>query len=142
MYANREDMVRAFGERECISLTDRDYTGTINNDVLNGALEQASAEIDGYLCGRYPVPWADEARVLVIRCCNIARYLLCGSDTQMTVEIRERYEDTIRYLEKIAGGKINLGRTASGDVVKSGTGARVVSGGRVFGRDQTRGGGF
>ncbi|SEL24610.1 Mu-like prophage protein gp36 [Kosakonia sacchari] len=142
MYANREDMVRAFGERECISLTDRDYTGTINNDVLNGALEQASAEIDGYLCGRYPVPWADEPRVLVIRCCNIARYLLCGSDTQMTVEIRERYEDTIRYLEKIAGGKINLGRTASGDVVKSGTGARVVSGGRVFGRDQTRGGGF
>lgn len=142
MYANREDMVRAFGERECISLTDRDYTGTINNDVLNGALEQASAEIDGYLCGRYPVPWADEPRVLVIRCCNIARYLLCGSDTQMTVEIRERYEDTIRYLEKIAGGKINLGRTASGDVVKSGTGAKVVSGGRVFGRDQTRGGGF
>lgn len=142
MYANREDMVRAFGERECISLTDRDYTGTINNDVLNGALEQASAEIDGYLCGRYPVPWADEPRVLVIRCCNIARYLLCGSDTQMTVEIRERYEDTIRYLEKIAGGKINLGRTASGDVVKSSTGAKVVSGGRVFGRDKTRGGGF
>lgn len=142
MYANREDMVRAFGERECISLTDRNYTGTINDDVLNGALEQASAEIDGYLCGRYPVPWADEPRVLVIRCCNIARYLLCGSDTQMTVEIRERYEVTIRYLEKIAGGKINLGRTASGEVVKSGTGARVVSGGRVFGRDQTRGGGF
>lgn len=56
MYANREDMVRAFGERECVSLTDRSYTGQIDDDVLNGALTQASAEIDGYLCGRYPVP--------------------------------------------------------------------------------------
>ncbi len=56
MYANREDMVRAFGERECVSLTDRNYTGQIDDDVLNGALVQASAEIDGYLCGRYPVP--------------------------------------------------------------------------------------
>ena len=51
MYANREDMVRAFGERECVSLTDRNYTGQIDDDVLNGALVQASAEIDGYLCG-------------------------------------------------------------------------------------------
>ena len=73
MYANREDMVRAFGERECVSLTDRNYTGQIDDDVLNGALVQASAEIDGYLCGRYPVPWADDSRVLVGRCCNIAR---------------------------------------------------------------------
>ena len=142
MYANREDMVRAFGERECVSLTDRNYTGQIDDDVLNGALVQASGEIDGYLCGRYPVPWADEPRVLVGRCCNIARYLLCGSETQMTAEIRERYEDTVRYLEKVASGRINLGRTTTGEVVKSGTGARMVSGGRVFGRDQTGGGSF
>jgi phage gp36-like protein len=69
-----------------VSLTDRNYTGQIDDDVLNGALVQASAEIDGYLCGRYPVPWADEPRVLVGRCCNIARYLLCGSETQMTAK--------------------------------------------------------
>ncbi|WP_314140430.1 phage protein Gp36 family protein [Buttiauxella noackiae] len=142
MYATREDMVRLFGERECVSLTDRRYTGLIDDDVMNNSLIQASAEIDGYLCGRYPVPWADEPRVLVGKCCHITRYLLCGSDTQMTVAIRERYEDTVRYLEKIAAGKITLGRTETGEVVRSGTGARVVSGSRVFGRDQTGGGGF
>lgn len=142
MYATREDMVKAFGQRECVSLTDRDFTGQVNDDVMNVALTQASAEIDGYLCGRYPVPWADEARVLVGRCCNITRYLLCGADTQMTPEIRERYEDTIRFLEKIASGKISLGRNIDGEAIRSGTGARMVSGGRAFGRDQTRGGGF
>lgn len=142
MYATRDDMVKAFGERECIAITDRDLTGVIDDGVLNAALEQASAEIDGYLCGRYPVPWSDEPRVLVGKCCHITRYLLCGADTQMTQEIRERYEDTIRFLERVAKGDISLGLTGSGAVVRSSSGARVVSGGRVFGRDQTGGGGF
>lgn len=142
MYANRDDMVKAFGETECVSLTDRNYTGAIDDSVLNGALEQASAEIDSYLCGRYPVPWSDVPRVLAGRCCDIARYLLCGAGTQMTEEIRLRYEDATRYLERVADGKISLGRTSAGEVFRSGTGARMVSGGRVFGRDQTGGGGF
>ena len=60
----------------------------------------------------------------------------------MTEEIRLRYEDATRYLERVADGKISLGRTSAGEVVRSGTGARMVSGGRVFGRDQTGGGGF
>ena len=142
MYATREDMVSAFGAKECISLTDREYVGAIDDDVLNGALTQASAEIDSYLCGRYPVPWTDEPRVLVGRCCDITRYLLCGAGTQMTEEIRLRYEDAIRYLERVADGRITLGRNNSGEVQRSGTGARMVSAGRVFGRDQTRGGSF
>lgn len=142
MYATRDDMVKAFGERECISLTDRNFRGTVDDEVLEGALVQASAEIDGYLCGRYPVPWPDEPRILVGKCCNIARYLLCGADTQNTEEIRIRYEDTLRFLEKVADGKITLGRSTSGEVVRSGSGARLVSGGRVFGRDQTGGGSF
>ena len=75
MYATRDDMVKAFGERECIAITDRDLTGLIDDDVMSAALSQASAEIDGYLCGRYPVPWSDEPRVLVGKCCNITRYL-------------------------------------------------------------------
>jgi hypothetical protein len=38
-----------FGETECIALSDRDYTGEIDDDVLNGGLERASATIDSYL---------------------------------------------------------------------------------------------
>jgi hypothetical protein len=38
MYATRDDMVRQFGETECIALTDREYTGEIDDDVLNGGL--------------------------------------------------------------------------------------------------------
>ncbi|MEC5319306.1 phage protein Gp36 family protein [Brenneria populi subsp. brevivirga] len=143
MYAARGDMVLAFGERECVSLTDRDFTGDIDDAVLNGALDRASAEIDSYLAGRYPVPWPDTPRILVGRCCDIARYILCGAGTQMTDEIRARYEDAIRYLERVADGRITLGRTADGQVVQqSSSGARFQSAGRAFDRDSTRGGAF
>ncbi|WP_304168581.1 gp436 family protein [Lonsdalea britannica] len=142
MYAARDDMVMAFGERECVSLTDRDFTGNIDDAVLNNALERASAEIDSYLAGRYPVPWPDAPRVLVGRCCDIARYLLCGAGTQMTEEIRARYEDVIRYLERVADGRISL-RLPDGQVAQSSSsGARFQSAGRAFDRDATRGGAF
>lgn len=142
MYATREDMVLAFGERECVSLTDRQYTGQIDNDVLNAKLAEASAHIDSYLAGRYPTPWPDTPRILVGRCCDITRYLLCGAGTQCTEVIRERYEDAIRYLERVAEGRIPLGKLPSGEVIKSERGVRFHSSGRAFGRDATNGGAF
>ncbi|MGM3162392.1 gp436 family protein [Dickeya undicola] len=143
MYAQTADMILAFGERECVSLTDRGFAGEIDDEVLTGALMRASAEIDSYLAGRYPVPWTDTPRILVGRCCDIARYLLCGSGTQMTDEIRERYNDAIRYLERVADGRITLGFLPSGDVVQpSGTSTTFTSAGRRFGRDSTQGGAF
>ncbi|MGL5799264.1 MAG: gp436 family protein [Plesiomonas sp.] len=142
MYASRDDMVLAFGEKECVSLTDRAFTGQIDDAVISAALSRASAEIDGYLAGRYPTPWPDIPRVLVGRCCDIARYLLCGSGTQCTEEIRARYEDAIRYLERVADGRITLGTFPNGDVVQSSTQIRVVSAGREFGRDSTHGGAY
>ncbi|EOF5361566.1 phage protein Gp36 family protein [Salmonella enterica] len=53
-----------------------------------------------------------------------------------------RYEDAIRFLEKVAAGKIGLGRTADGEPVKAGSQMRFISGTRQFGRDATRGGAF
>lgn len=142
MYATQADMVLAFGDKECISLTDRKYTGQIDAEVMAQALEQSSAEIDGYLAGRYPTPWPDTPRVLVGRCCDITRYKLCGSGTQCTDLIRERYEDAIRYLERVADGRITLGRQPDGSVIQGGTSARFVSAGRAFSRKSTNGGAF
>lgn len=142
MYATREDMVLAFGERECISLTDRNFTGQIDDEVLNNKLRQASAKIDSYLIGRYPTPWPDTPGILIGYCCDIARYQLCGAGTQGTPEIRERYEDAIRYLEQVAAGKVTLGRLPNGEVVQSGRRVSITSAGRAFDRGSTNGGAF
>ncbi|EQB2066966.1 TPA: DUF1320 family protein [Yersinia enterocolitica] len=142
MYATRQNMVDAFGEKECIALTDRNFSGQIDDRVMDVKLTQASAEIDGYLAGRYPTPWPDTPGILVGRCCDIARYLLCGAGTQSTDEIRERYEDAIRYLERVAAGQITLGKLPNGEVVESSPRIRFSSAGRNFGRDSTNGGAF
>lgn len=139
MYATRDDMVRQFGETECIALSDRDFTGEINDDVLNGGLERATATIDSYLAGRYPVPWTDTPGILTGKCCDIARYELTGAETQNTEEIRQRYEDAIRYLERVADGRITLGRLPDGSVAQGGSVSRFSSAGRVFGRSETDG---
>lgn len=141
-YASRGDMVKAFGETECVALSDRNYTGAIDDDVLNGGLVRASARIDSYLSGRYPVPWTDTPGVLVGTCCDIARYELTGAETQNTEEIRKRYEDAIRYLEGVAAGRITLGRMPDGSVAQGSNQARFTSSGRLFGRDETNGGAF
>ncbi|TKI08661.1 gp436 family protein [Martelella alba] len=141
-YATREDMVRQFGERECIALSDREFTGEIDDDVLTGGLERASSRIDSYLAGRYPVPWPDTPGILVGICCDIARYELTGAETQNTEEIRERYEDALRYLERVADGRITLGRLPNGQVAEGASVARFTSSGRVFGRNETNGGAF
>ncbi|HDW3554126.1 TPA: DUF1320 family protein [Escherichia coli] len=142
MYATIQDMRLSFGERECSSLADPDYSGGINEPVMEAALQRASAEIDGYLVARYPTPWPDTPRILVGRCCDIARYHLATASRQCSEEIRMRYEDAIRFLEKVAAGAIGLGRTESGEPVKAGSQMRFVSTPRQFGRDATGGGAF
>ncbi|EEG08959.1 gp436 family protein [Pseudogulbenkiania ferrooxidans] len=134
-YATRQDMVTTIGERELIELTDREQTGAINDSVLAGALATAEAEVDSYLAGRYPLPFPNPPLVLTAYTCDIARYHL-GRDGDVVVSenMRERYRDAIRYLEKVAEGKVSLGRDATGEEVATEDTVVMESGGRVFGR--------
>ncbi|WP_140918182.1 gp436 family protein [Limnobaculum xujianqingii] len=141
-YATGDDMVTTFGERECISLTDHNHTGEIDQIVMDNALSRASAEIDGYLVGRYATPWPDAPRILVGRCCDIARYQLASAERTLSDEIKLRYDDAIRFLVQVASGKISLGRTDTGSVIQGSSQVKIYSGSRQFGRDSTGGGAF
>lgn len=141
-YATPEQFVKTFSEREAISLTDEERTGQVNTDKLTFALTRASQLIDGYLVGRYAVPWLDSAGVLIGYCCDIARYQLTTDYRQLDDEIRMRYSDAISFLEKVASGKVNLGKDSNGKVIQSSSRVRLSSGSRQFGRESTRGGAF
>ncbi|RRW89151.1 gp436 family protein [Pandoraea apista] len=108
-YASREEMIDRFGELEVIQLTDRDRRGEIDASVLAYALEDASAEMNTYLAGRYQVPVKVHARFLAGLCCDIARYRMSGSETVETDPVRVRYKDALRFLEKVANGTATLG---------------------------------
>ncbi|MCW3479735.1 DUF1320 domain-containing protein [Neisseriaceae bacterium JH1-16] len=135
MYATRDDMVVRFGELEVIQLADREETGQIDDTVLSGALEAASVEIDGYLGGRYPLPFAEPPKILTGYACDIARYRLCGSGTQLTEDIRNRFDDAKRFLEMAGAGKITLGGMPGGGPAPVSNTVQFATGTRVFARD-------
>lgn len=110
MYATLADMIARFGEEPMIQLTDRLGNGVIDETVIAQAINDASALVDGYLSGRYPVPLSPAPAILVGYTCDLARYNLfpdANLDDVNTVRIRQR--DAIRFLEQVGQGKISLG---------------------------------
>lgn len=134
MYASRDDMLAQFGEAELIQLTDRQNNGAISDAVLQRALQEASAEIDTWLASRYRLPLTTPVRILTVYACDMARYRLCGSGALITDDIRDRYRDATRFLEKVASGQISLGLTTTDQPVATGNQVQFCSIPPVFAR--------
>lgn len=135
MYAAVEFLVNRFGQREAISLSDRERTGNLNTRVLSDALDEASAEIDTYLAGRYALPLDPQPKMLAGVCCDIARYRLCGGETVMTDEIDKRYKAAINFLKLVAAGDVTLGSTTTGSVTQPDDSVQFVTGSHAFDRN-------
>jgi phage gp36-like protein len=135
-YAAKANMLARFGEPEVIALTDRANLGVVDDTVLAGALAEADAEIDPYLAPRHTLPLASVPKILTGFACDIARYRLCGSGgVTETEEIRNRYKDAVKFLEKVAEGKIGLGLDALNNIAKPANTVQFSApGSRVFDR--------
>lgn len=138
LYATIQDMINRFGEDELKLLTDRDGSlGAIADLVLDQALADASAEIDGYLGGRYQLPLPTVPAVLTRICCDIARYLL--HDEQAPEQLQKRYESSIKFLRSLGNGELSLGLPDASESGPSNNLAQIESAGSVFGRKQSKG---
>lgn len=136
-YASQADMVDRFGEQEMISLTDRDRTGAINTEVLERALSDATAEIDSHLATRYELPLTSVPRVLVRLCADMARYYL--HDDNLPETVAARHKASTELLRKVSSGQVSIGSGGMGDAPEATDGAEIVSGGRIWGRDDSKG---
>jgi phage gp36-like protein len=131
-YCTKQNMLaRPGGERELIQLTDMDGLGVIDDTVLNAAIADADAEINGYLTDYFPltvIP-ANLTRIA----CDITRYRLYRE--QVTDRVKLDYENAVKYLQLVAMGKIKLAPDVDGAVPEaSGDTAEFVSSPSVFGR--------
>lgn len=93
-----KDMVERFGEQELAERSDRAHYATLNEEVLNRAIEDATHEINAYLSpagllGIHP------PKALKIKACDIARYYLY--DDGVTPIIAERYKQAIAWLKEV-----------------------------------------
>ena len=135
-YATQASLIKRYGTDSILSIA-LTPERTLDSDKIQEALEDASQTIDSYLAGRYTLPLNQAPAVLERHCCYIARYFL--EKNRATAQAREDYEDSIRYLEKVAAGTISLGITDQGETVESENVAMIESSGSVWGRNQSKG---
>jgi phage gp36-like protein len=140
LYCTQSDLVQRFGNDELVSLTDRDGSaGQIVEPVLNQAIADASATIDGYLGGRYTLPLSSIPQNLTRLACDIARYYLFDDSLGDEHQAAKRYTNAISYLKDIGSGRLQLGITQDSQQPQQTSTASMVSSGTVFGRDKSKG---
>lgn len=135
-YATQQNLIDRFGEAELIQLTDREGLGEINADVVDRALGDADAVINGYLAARYTLPLADPIPTVLERlACDVARYFL--HDDRMTEQVETRYKDVIGLLRDVSKGAAMLGIDDSSNIQTGGNSADISSAISVFKREDT-----
>ena len=133
-YAVKQNLIDRFGQTELAQLTDRVDGETIDDAVLNRALDDADAIINSYLQTRYTLPLASVPPRIVEVACDIARYKLY--EDRVTDIVRQRYSDAIAWLKDVSSGRAGLGLDAAGVETTQDTGAvDYRANERVFDRD-------
>lgn len=141
-YATPQDIINRYPNRDLVQLTNEDPTvTTINVVILQQALDDASAEIDGYLGGRFTLPLSDPPAVLNRLCADVAMYRLQSlRPLHDLADARRRYDDAAAMLTKVSSGEMTLGIGVDGHETAIAQGAEQAEGPvRVFNRGSMKG---
>ncbi len=111
--------------------------------IIDGAIGDADAEIDGYLAKRYAVPLAPAPTVINKFSKDIAIYNLfsrIGIDESTDQKTYlNRYNSAIAFLKLVAEGKVSIGGESEDPATAAATGFTVKSNTRLFTREQMKG---
>jgi len=150
VYAQPSDMIARYPNRDLVQLTNEDPTQqAVDDSVLQQALADASAEIDGYLESRFTLPLSDAPDVLARLTCDIAMYRLQAlRPLHDLAEARRRYEDAVAVLVRVSDGTLTLGLAPDNQEPGEAAGSVVTEAGgdtagtlprRVFSRGNLKG---
>jgi phage gp36-like protein len=141
-YATVNDVTARYPNRDLVQLTNEDPASTtVNSAPIQTALDDASAEIDGYLEGRFTLPLSDPPAVLSRLCADIAMYRMqVLRPLHDLADARRRYDDAIAMLAKVAAGELTLGLAADNQEPPAAPSAEGTQGPtRVFSRNTLKG---
>jgi phage gp36-like protein len=121
MYCTMARLIELFGEVEMLELSNlHDPAATVVDAVrIQAAIMWASEEINSYIGFRYALPLTTIPYVLESKAADMARYQL--DSLQPREDVRQRYEDALRWLKLVGDGKASLGvglDAATGTVVE------------------------
>lgn len=137
-YCTQADITEQIPEAELIQLTDDGDLGVVDADAVARAIADADAEIDGYCGDRYTVPFSTVPDMIRKLSVDIAVYNLYSRRTGAPENRQKRYDDAVKFLERVSDGKTAVpgvsGTTESASDRVSFTGPD-----RVFSRDNLEG---
>ena len=107
-YATQQNLTDRYSDRMLVQLTDRGdvSTGVIDVDVVNEALAETDALIDGYLKGRYKLPLAVTPPLVNGLAKQIAIYKLHTHAPDD--KIKDEYDAALKTLVQISQGVVQL----------------------------------
>jgi phage gp36-like protein len=135
-YCDIGDLKNDISEAELIQLTDDDDAGVVDETVVADAIADADSEIDAYLRARYDLPLDTAPRILKKLSVGITLYYLFHRRQIANEVIKERYDNAVKLLDRIAKGQVQLVE-ADGDAVtdEGGPQASKTEGDRIFSDD-------
>lgn len=104
-YVQVADLVARFGEEEILQLTDRTNNDQIDEAVAEAALNEAEAETEGYLRGRYTLPLQTAPRQVTDVILRLARAHLDPNPPDVVMQRAREARDT---LKAISAGRVQL----------------------------------
>jgi len=138
-YCIQDDILRLIDETSLIQLTDDAGAGEIDDDKVTRAIADADAAIDAYCQDRYSVPLSPVPPRVRQLSVDIAVYnLYSRSDLSMPEVRKDRNKEAIRFLEKVAEGKIKLGAATPAPANTDNT-VNIDYNDRVFSRNNMSG---
>jgi phage gp36-like protein len=124
-YTSQDDLIERYGTDLLLDLTDRadPPAGTIDAGVVQRALDDTDAGIDGYLLGRYVLPLAATPPLLRDLAQSIAIYKL-HRDTASD-KINNDYASAMKTLALISSGTVRLNVAGVEPVASDATGVQA-----------------
>ena len=111
-YSTLSDVLLQLGDEELKQLTDDYDTGSLASEVVDRAIADADAEVDGYLSGLYTTPLSPVPAFVRKMSVDLAIYNLYSRRVDTLPDIRrERADNTRGYLMQLVHGLIDPGWT-------------------------------
>lgn len=146
-YATLADMYARYSRDALHILTDvkiDDWQSLSPEELLRArehliqlALDDSAATIDGYIDGRATLPLETVPAVLIRISCVLARFAL--EEGEATEKATKDKEDVIRLLERVSAGDVSLGLSKESERPTGGDVAIITSQGSVWSRNKSRG---
>jgi phage gp36-like protein len=138
-YATLQQLTDRYGARALVALTDRGEipTDAIDGTVVDRALADAAALIDGYLAARYRLPVAQVPPLLTDLTLSIAWYKLHPHTPDQ--KAKDEHDQALRTLRDIAAGVVRLAIAGAEPATTGGGGARLTDRERPFTAETMRG---